>query len=51
MKYIYFLLVIISAITAILCAATGNLLGVILMIVLAASNVNFYFEEKERKGK
>lgn len=51
MKQIYLLLVIISAITAILCAATGNLLGVILMIVLAASNVNFYFEEKERRGK
>lgn len=51
MKYIYFLLVIISAITAILCAATGDLLGVILMIILAASNVNFYFEEIERRGK
>ena len=45
MKYIYFLLMIISAITAIWCAAMGNLLGVILMIVLAALNMNFYFEE------
>ena len=51
MKQIYLLLGIISAITAIWCAAMGNLLGVILMIVLAASNANFYFEEKERKGK
>lgn len=51
MKKIYLLLVIINAITAIWCAAMGNLLGVILMIILAASNVNFYFEEKERRGK
>ena len=46
---IYLFLVIINAITAILCAATGNLWGVILMIIFAVSNLNFYFEEREKK--
>ena len=46
---IYILLLIINALTVIWCAAMGNLFGVMLMIVLAASNANFYFEEREKK--
>ncbi len=46
---IYILLLIMNAITAILCAATGNLWGVILMTVFMFLNANFYFEEREKK--
>lgn len=46
MKQIYLLLVIINVATAIWCAATGYLIGVILMMVLAGSNASFYFQEK-----
>ncbi len=49
MKQIYLLLVIINALAAIWCAAMGNLFGVMLMILLAVSNANFYFDEREKK--
>ena len=46
---IYLLLLIINAATAILCAATGNLWGVMLMIVFMFLNAYFYIEEREKK--
>ncbi len=49
MKQIYLLLVIINVATAIWCAATGYLIGVILMMVLAGSNAIFFIEERNRK--
>ena len=49
MKQIYLLLVVINALTAIWCAATGNLWGVILMTVFMFLNTYFYLEESEKK--
>lgn len=49
MKKIYFLLMIISGIMAIWGAVIGDIMFVMLMTVLAVSNANFYFEEREKK--
>ena len=45
MKQIYFLLMIISAIVVIWYAIINNPLGLMLMIVLSALSVIFYFKE------
>ena len=49
MKKIYFLLMIISGIMAILFAVKGDIGFVMLMTLLTVSNANFYFDEREKK--